>query len=53
MASKLEERSHAPGETRSVASEPVTPMLCPDPTRDTVSAAGCGRAEAMPNARRR
>jgi proteasome lid subunit RPN8/RPN11 len=51
-ASKSEERAHAPGETRSVTSEPDTPMLCPDPTRDTVSAAGCGRAEAVPDARR-
>jgi hypothetical protein len=52
-ASKTEERSHAPGETRSVASEPNPSMPCPDTARDTVSAAGCGRAEAMPHARRR
>jgi hypothetical protein len=41
-ASKLEERSHAPSEIRSVTSEPGSPLLCSDPARDTVSTAGCG-----------
>jgi hypothetical protein len=51
--SKPKERAHAPGGTRSVTSESDTPMLCPDPTRDTVPAAGCGRTKALPDARRR
>jgi hypothetical protein len=50
--SKAEERAHAPEATRSVAFEPSTPLQCPDPTRDTVPASGCERAEALPDARR-
>jgi hypothetical protein len=51
-ASKLEEQPHASGEIRSVTSEPGTPLPCPDPARDTMPASGCGRAEALPYARR-
>src|SRR3954463_9125715 len=51
-ASELEEQSHASGIHRSVPHEPGTPLQCPDPARDTVPASGCGRAEALPDARR-
>jgi len=52
-ASKPEDQPHATQATRSVAPEPSAPLPCPDPTRDTVPASGCGRAEALPDARRR
>jgi hypothetical protein len=52
-ASKLEDQSHASGVHRSVPHEPGAPLQCPDPARDTVPASGCGRAEALPDARRR
>jgi len=52
-ASKLEDQPHAPGEPQAVTFEPSTPLQCPDPVRDTVPAASCGRAEAVPDARRR
>jgi hypothetical protein len=48
-ASETEERSHA----QAVAHAPVVPMLCPDPPRDTVPAAGGGGTKAVPDARRR
>jgi hypothetical protein len=51
-ASKLEDQSHASGVHRSVPHEPGTPLLCPDPTRDTVPASGCEREGAVPDARR-
>jgi hypothetical protein len=51
-ASKLEDQSHASGVHRSVPHEPGAPLQCPDPARDTVPASGCGRAEALPDARR-
>jgi hypothetical protein len=51
-ASKPEEQSHAPGETRSVTSEPSTPLPCVDPARDTMPAAGRERQGALPDARR-
>jgi hypothetical protein len=51
-ASKPKDQPHAPGETRSVTSESNTPMPCPDTARDSVSAAGCGRPQALPDARR-
>jgi hypothetical protein len=51
-ASKLEDQSHASGVHRSVPHEPSTPLQCPDPTRDTVPASGCGREGAVPDARR-
>jgi hypothetical protein len=52
-ASKPEERSHAPTGTRSVTFESGAPMLCPDPARDAMPAAGSEREGAVPNARRR
>jgi hypothetical protein len=52
-ASKPEDQPHATQATRSVALEPGTPLQCPNPTRDTVPAAGCERAKALPDARRR
>jgi hypothetical protein len=51
--SKAKERAHAPEESRSVAFEPGAPLRCPDPTRDTVPAAGCEREAAVQDARRR
>jgi hypothetical protein len=52
VASKLEDQSHASGVHRSVPHEPGAPLQCPDPARDTVPASGCGRAEALSDARR-
>lgn len=51
-ASKLEDQSHASGIHQSVPHEPGPALQCPDPTRDTLPASGCERAEAMPDARR-
>jgi hypothetical protein len=52
-ASKPEDHPHATQATRSVPYESGSPLPCPDPTRDTVPASGCGRTEALPDARRR
>jgi hypothetical protein len=51
--SKQEDQAHASGIHQSVPDESGTPLQCPNPTRDTVPASGCGRAEALPDARRR
>jgi hypothetical protein len=51
-APKPEERSHAQADTACLAHASEPPMPCPNPARDTVPAAGCRRAEAMPDARR-
>jgi len=51
-ASKTEERAHAQFVDHASAHASVGPMPCPDPARDTVSAAGCGRPQALPDARR-
>jgi hypothetical protein len=51
-ASETEDQSHAQFVDRASAHASVGPMPCPDPARDTVSAAGCERAEALPDARR-
>jgi hypothetical protein len=51
--SETEERAHAQAVDHASAHASVGPMPCPDPARDTVSAAGCGRPQAVPNARRR
>jgi hypothetical protein len=51
--SKLEDQPHAQAVDHASAHASVGPMLCPDPARDTVSAAGCGRPQAVSNARRR
>jgi hypothetical protein len=51
--SKLEDQPHASGIHQSVPHEPSTPLQRPDPARDTVPASGCGRAEAVSDARRR
>jgi hypothetical protein len=50
--SKQEDQSHTSGIHQSVPYEPGTPLQCPNPTRDRVPASGCGRAEALPDARR-
>jgi hypothetical protein len=39
-ASKLEKRSHGPGEPKAVAFEPEPTMRCPKPARDVVPVAG-------------
>ena len=52
-ASETEDQAHATQATRSVPYESGTPLQCPDPPRDNVPASGCGRAEALPDARRR
>jgi hypothetical protein len=48
-ASKPEDQPH--GQQLGHAPEPT--MLCPEPARDAVPVAGCDRAEAVPDARRR
>ena len=52
-ASKAEERSHAPEETRSVAYEPGVQMPCPDPAGDAVPVTGGPGKSSVPDARRR
>jgi hypothetical protein len=51
-ALETEGQPHATQATRSVPYEPGAPLPCPNPTRDTVPASGCGRTEALPDARR-
>jgi hypothetical protein len=50
---KLEDQSHAQAVDHASAHAPVGPLRSTDPARDILPAAGCGRAEAMPDARRR
>jgi hypothetical protein len=52
-ASKPEDQPHAQAVDHASAHASVGPLPCPDPARDTVSAAGCERAKALPDARRR
>jgi len=52
-ASKLEERSHGPGEPEAVTPESGTPLQCPDPARNVVPVAGCDGAEPLSIPRRR
>src|SRR3954469_2040138 len=52
-ASKPEDQPHAQAVDHASAHASVGPMPGPDPARDTVSTAGCGRPQAVPNARRR
>jgi hypothetical protein len=52
-ASKPEERAHAQADPASLADASVDPMLCPDPMRDAMPAAGSEREGALPDARRR
>jgi uncharacterized protein (DUF305 family) len=52
-ALETEERAHAQAVDHASAHASVGPLLCSDPERDTVSAAGRGRAQAVPHARRR
>jgi hypothetical protein len=39
-ASKMEERSHGPGEPQAIAFEPGAPLRCPEPARDAMPVAG-------------
>jgi hypothetical protein len=51
--SKSKDQPHAQAVDHVSAHASVGSLRGPDPARDTVPATGCGRAEAMPDARRR
>ena len=51
-ASKLEERSHGPGEPEAVTPESGTPLQCPDPARDAVPVASREVEDALSVSRR-